>query len=153
MPIEIRQQLIDDLMKRQVEHDTANRTRVTAPPIGQGRELDPSLLLLLGAAADGATTANFLRGTTHVEDNAMFRGLNGNPLTTGLAVAGTGVATVLAHKLLARKLPHLAKMLTANQAAERIGLAGRNISPDGRTSGNESLTRSITQAIRRTHVK
>lgn len=156
MPIHIDPQLIDSLVKRQIEHDTAQRTMTPAPSQPPG-DLSPKLLALLGAAADGASTYSFMRDGSGNEDNALYRPLGKSPLATGLAVAGTGIAsTALIHKILGKRFPVIAGALIANQGANQIGLAGRNLAGDHSIEGAtvstpDSYNRSVTQAIRRMH--
>lgn len=172
MPIQIDQHLIDDLVKRQIEHDTVGRT-ASSPSTERG--LTPSMLALLGAAADGTSTYGFLKqsqnhqaqipflpkssGPIHHEDNAMYGLLKNNPVATGLSVAGTGlIGAILARKILGKRFPKIADALIANQGANQIGLAGRNIGGAGFVNGQpassaESYNDSITQAIRRSHAK
>jgi hypothetical protein len=173
MPIEIRQQLIDDLVKRQIEHDTATRTATHQS--SDARKIDPSLLAVIGAAADGASTYKFLSdrkaaqqvpagwqvpmapfpGMKYAgggEDNPLYRPLENHPLATGLAVAGTGVlTTTLINRVLRKHFPKIADTLLANQGANQIGLAGKNVGPDAPEGSAESYNRSVTQAIRRSH--
>lgn len=151
MPIQINQHLIDDLVKRQMAQE---QYAAPQPDVAQTShsELSPSLLAILGGAADGISTFDFLRKGTGVEDNAMYRPLKGNPIATGLAVAGTGALTAaVLKKVLGKKFPKITDALLANQGADRIALAARNFSPEGHTSSSESYNNSITQAIRRTH--
>lgn len=156
MPIQINQQLIDDLVQRQIRQNEQKQQEAQQP--AEGHDIDPSLLAVLGGVADGASTYNFLRQGSGVEGNKMYGSLNGSPLKTGLSVAATGLAGVGIAKLLAKKFPKIANAMLANQAATQIGYAGKNISPDmlngHRTSSStESYNNSVTQAIRRSHEK
>jgi len=89
------------------------------------REAPAGLMGILGAAADGASTYALLK-KGYAEDNAAFGPLKGHPAATGLAAAGTGLAGVGLAKLLGKKWPKVGEALSANYAAQAIGIAGKN---------------------------
>lgn len=139
--------LIDELVKRQVAEQPP-KLDLDLPKITSGGELNPTLLSILGSLADGVSTYNFMR-QGGLEDNSLYQSLSGSPIGTGLAVAGTGLAELGLSRLLGKKFPGLAKTLLANQAAQRIGLAGENFAqPTNRKESSiDSYNRAVTREI------
>lgn len=115
------------------------------PPKTAGRtDLNSTLLAILGAGADGASTYHLMRQGSS-EDNAIFAGRS--PATTGLAVAGSGVAQAGLTHLLGKKFPKLAKALMGNQAGLSIGLAAENFArPTGRAESSMNTYRKAVAA-------
>jgi hypothetical protein len=117
-------------------------------PAPQSREINPTLLAILGALADGASTATLLK-KGHREDNPLYAPLRGKPAATGAAVAGTGLAAVGLGKLIGKKFPGAAKALTANYAAQSIGLAGKNFEQTQNGVFGESSADAYRSAVMR----
>lgn len=147
--------LFDELIQRALtEHpelsQPAPKLELNLPQSASHGELSPALMMALGSVADGASTYNFMRHGIG-EDNAAFQGLGGKPIPTSLAVAGSGLAGMAASKLLGRKLPSLARVLMANQAAQSIGVAGQNFTQptDRKDSSFDTHNQAVTKAITR----
>jgi hypothetical protein len=117
------------------------------PPQMPSGPLNPTWLSVLGSIADGASTAHFLsRGGR--EDNPLYRGLRGKPWATGLAVAGTGLGELAIARVLEKTWPKLGRVLTSMHAAERIGLAGENVSRP-RGSSSAAYRDAVLRAMRK----
>lgn len=128
MPIHIDPQHIEQLVKRQAEAEEMQK-RFASPstPAASQTELDPSLMAVLGAAADGLSTYQFLKRGTAQEDNAMFGGLENKPGLTAMSVTGTGLAAPLLGKLMKKKLPQgLIDAIVANIGGRSLAAAGAN---------------------------
>jgi len=108
--------------------------------------MNPSLAAILGSLADGASTYNFLKSGSGVENNAMFAG-SGGPAKTAMTAAGTGLMAPLLGKLLKNKLPSgLIDAIVGNMGAQSMGAAGANFDGFGESSFdqvNNSITREI----------
>lgn len=148
MPINIDDELINELVKRQVA-EQQTRKRVDTQPEDtphQQTTLSPTAASIIGALADGASTYSFLKRGTGVEDNAMFGGLKGKPLATALSAAGTGLAAPLLGKLLKGKLPKgVIDALVANMGARTLATAGANFDGLEGESSFDQVTKALTQ--------
>lgn len=128
MPLNLDGPLTQELLIRQAQEPTVSPE--------QQNDLSPTLLALLGAAADGASTYGFLKSGTGKEGNRALSGMS--PLGAGIGAASSGLAGVGLAKLLGKKFPKLADALIANQGARQIGLAAENISSPGVTYKDSS---------------
>jgi hypothetical protein len=145
MPVTINPQILDDLVKRQIEAEQMQKRfapDAADAPAPEG-SLNPSLLTALGAAADGISTYRFLKKGTGTEDNALFNGaVSNNPAMTGAIAAGTGLIGPLLAKVLKNKLPEsVIDAVIANLGARTTASAAANFegNADGFVGQNELL--------------
>jgi hypothetical protein len=143
MPLDLSEAVLQRAMA-QVE-PAPERPRMVASGSG---ELDPTFMGILGALADGASTYALLK-KGHAEDNQAFAPLKGHPAATGLAATGTGLVGVGLAKLLGKKWPGLSRALTANYAAQSIGLAAKNFDQTQQGWFGESSADAYRQAVTR----
>ena len=151
MPINIDQELINELVKRQMaEAEEPAPLDLDLPQQSrQSASISPTMAAVLGAVADGSTTYRFLKRGTAAEDNAMWGRLNNSPAKTGLAAVGTGIGAAMLGKLLRNRLPKgVIDSVVANLGANQAGLAGFNVMPRRNTS-QDAYNKAITRAIRR----
>lgn len=122
MPLEIKDELINELVKREAMKERF-APKQPEPRIVPEGSVNPTLLAILGAIGDGATTYRFLKNGTAAEDNAMLQGMG--PVGTGLAGAGSGIGTALAGRLLKGKLPQsLIDAIVSNMGAHQTVMTG-----------------------------
>lgn len=141
MPLELNGPLAQELMVRQAK-EAPSKPDPSKP-------LSTTMAALLGSAVDGASTYNFMRNGSMVEDNAALGMFGKSPLATGLAAAGTGLAGIGLSKLIGMKYPKLANILLANQAAQQMGMGTQNFArPVNGQSNVETINRGITQAMK-----
>lgn len=144
MPLEIKQDLIDELINREMMKERfAPRPEPTQQPQG---ELNPTLLALLGAGADAASTYKFLKTGEGVEDNPAHAGKG--PAGTAFSVLQGNLGELLLARVLAKKFPKLGDTLTGQFGARGIGLAGANL--DGlRESSHKQINTALTKNIQK----
>jgi len=136
MPLEIKDELIQELLKRQEMADRfAPESEPSAP---EQSTLSPTQALLTGGLADALSTYTFLKQGNRTEDNALLGGLNNKPLPTAVAAGGTTLAMLLLQRLLAKKAPKLADTLAGGLGAYQTGLAAGNLDMDNRGSATSS---------------
>lgn len=134
--------LTQEMMKRISQEPEQKEFDLGLKPTVRPDTLSPDLAMILGSLADGATTYNFLNKGRASESNSMYAGLNNDPIKTGLAVVGTGLAQTLLMKLLKNKFPKLAPLAdakTANSAANRINAAVEGIQLNSKYVPNSAI--------------
>lgn len=131
MPLDIKQELIDEIVKRKIlEEEYKGKTeRSPVTPTS----LNPTIASLLGTGSDAATTYKFLKDGSGTEDTKMYSGLNNDPLKTSLAVAGSGLGGLLLSKLIGKKFPKLGESLLGGMAGYQMSVAGHNIGALGQS--------------------
>lgn len=135
MPSLINTALVDELVARDSRAEDATRTvmphRELKPSGLSPRPLSPKMALLLGQAADSASTLKFLTdGSGMQEHNPIFQMFNRNPLSViPIGVAGN-IGYALAYELLKRKAPKIADTLGGLIGGLHMTLAGDNLQPD-----------------------
>lgn len=147
MPLEIKDELLAELLKRQMdEQDMQERfaPRQAEPPV-RPTDMDPKMLALLGGIADGATTYKFMRQGDGTEENALLSGRG--PVTTGVgaALAG-GVGATLLARALKNKVPQgVIDAILANLGATQTTLAAHGNS-DSAETGFQAARRLLNVA-------
>lgn len=150
-PLDLNGPLTQEALKR-----VTSETTPTAPNLGLVKNdrpsvLSPDIAMILGSIADGISTYSFLDRNAASEANPLYSSLNNDPAKTGLAVAGTGLASVLLKKLLKDKFPSMASILdahTSNVAAGRINAASEGITTPSRYAPTSPLNNYKTKIVR-----
>jgi hypothetical protein len=94
----------------------------------QPRELNPTLLAMLGSVADGASTYRTMKRGNR-EDNAALQGMS--PTGTALSAMGSGLLGAGVSHLIGQKWPKVGRALAGNLGAHQIGIAANNLGPLG----------------------
>lgn len=123
MADELKTLMVERALQQQAMKPSTYETR--SAPV-RPTTMAPETLALIGGLADAASTAVLLK-RGGVELNPMYARLHNNPVTTGLAVAGSSLAMKGMRHLLRKKVPWLADALAANQGAMQLGLAAANV--------------------------
>lgn len=142
MPLEIKQELIDELIKREMMKERfAPRQEDSAPDY---KTLSPVQALLAGGLGDAASTYTFLKRGTGVEGNALISGMD--PLPTAIG-AGTGtVGALFLREILKMKYPKLADALAGGLGGYQMTLAAGNFNdrvPNSANNANQILSKVI----------
>lgn len=145
MPLNIDDDLIQELVKRQVEEQQMQERfapRADAPSPEQ-TTMSPDKALLLGGMADAASTYSFLKRGTGREDNAVLNNLLGGQaqqaLPTAAAAFGTTMGALLLKKLIAKASPKVADTLAGGLGGYQLTLAGGNINATPGVSASDLL--------------
>lgn len=137
MPLDLEGPLTQELLMRQTQK----------PPQQEEREsLSPTVMALLGSAADGASTYKFMKEGRLSEDNAMLAGHG--PLVTGLSAAGTGLAGIGLSKLIGMKYPKIGNALLANLAGQQLGVGLQNFAGPRTESAFQTVNKGLASGIK-----
>ena len=112
--------------RREAQREAFLRPRAAERRL-QIEPLPPGVVSLAGGLLDAASTYTFLKRGTAREDNALIQALARSPEATGLAGVGLALALQPARRLLARKWPRVADILSANQGALQLGYGAGNL--------------------------
>jgi hypothetical protein len=150
MPIE---SLAQELLKRQVDSNPGQFKQPILPSKQPQRDIiSPEKAAVLGSIADAISTGTFLsrRDNGRGDDNALYRGLGGNPLATAGAVMAGGIAGHLGRNIL-RKVGagRIADMLAGSQGANQLALGITNNIHPPQISAQEFVDNKIHGAFRR----
>jgi len=122
-------ELVDQLVQRQIAQDEKTKS-MQMPEPSRGPEptpLDPKIALLLGQAADSASTYAFLKKGTGREANPALGYMNGRPWSViPSSIAGAAGYSLL-HKFLSKKSPKVANTLAGLVGGFHGALAGANM--------------------------
>jgi hypothetical protein len=124
------QELINQLVQRELQKEKAAETYTIKPeeqpaPFNP-TTMSPKMAMMLGGAADVASTLSFLKRGTGKEKNPAFQYFNKNPMAVLPTAAAVGTGYHLLHKLLSKKSPKLANTIGGLLGGYQMGLGGRN---------------------------
>jgi hypothetical protein len=131
------QSLMDELIQREIKKSTAIEEFMPKEkqPTPQTNPMDPKWAMMLGGAADAASTYNFLRNGSMKEGNPAFSYLNKSPWTVIPTAAAAGTGYHFLHKFLKSKSPKIANTLAGLLGGFQMALGGNNFEQ----SSNNSL--------------
>lgn len=142
MPLEIKQELIDELIKRELMKERfAPRDEKSVP---EQTTLSPTQALLAGGLGDALSTYTFLKRGTGVEGNAAIDGMN--PLPTAVAAGAGTMGALLLREILKLKYPKLADTLAGGLGGYQTLLTAGNLDdrvPDSARNANQTLSKVI----------
>ena len=132
---DMNQGLMDELIQRELKQTKAIEEFIPKPPEPSTppTPLSPKMAMLLGGAADAASTYGFLKQGGMREGNPMFQHFNKNPWTVLPTSAATGIGYHYLHKLLKSKAPKIANTAAGLLGGYQMALGGNNLE---RQNGN-----------------
>ena len=119
------QQLIDRELQK--ERMTAQVMPKQEQAPSSPKPLSPKMAMMLGGAADAASTYTFLKNGSGTEANPMFQYFNKNPWTVLPTSAATGLGYHYLHKLLKSKSPKIAATTAGLLGGYQMALGGNNM--------------------------
>lgn len=148
--------LINELVQRELQkgrpaQEYAIRPEEAPKPLDI-TSLGPKAAMMLGGAADVASTISFLKRGTGKEKNPAFQYFNDHPMTVLPTAAAVGTGYHYLHKLLSKKSPKLANTIGGLLGGYQMGLGGRNFEntfnqQEGRKERQSSYV-GVTEALR-----
>jgi hypothetical protein len=122
-------QLMDQLIHRELKQQKAIEEFMPKPeqPAPSPRPMDPKWSMLLGGAADAASTYKFLKDGSMREGNPAFAYFNKRPWTVLPTAAGVGLGYHFLHKFLKSKAPKVADTAAGLLGGYQMALGGNNM--------------------------
>lgn len=124
MPLNVDPKLMEEMVRRELAKDSI-RPKVSAPA-PETKPLSPKMAMLLGGAADAASTYGFLQKEGHREGNPAFSYFNKKPWTVLPTSAAVGAGYLGLHKLLSKFSPKVADTAAGLLGGHQMALAGKN---------------------------
>ncbi len=124
-------ELINQLVQRELQKTKMAEEYAIKPEEQQARPevkaLDPKLAMVLGGAADAASTYGFLKSKKGREGNPAFKYFNGRPWAVIPTAAAIGTGYHYLHKFLKNKNPKVADTMAGLIGGYQAALGGENV--------------------------
>lgn len=129
-------ELMDQLIQRELKQSKAIEEFMPKPPAPSPptKPLNPKVAMLLGGAADAASTYKFLKDGSGRESNPMFSYFNGRPWAVIPTAAAAGLGYNTLHSLIKKKSPKVADTIAGLLGGHQMALAGHNVALRGNSA-------------------